>query len=71
MKKLFIVGLLSVMPVLLWSIPVAAATPDENASHVANCAVTMGGEHVADCARTMERGVSECAQMKGPCDHMP
>ncbi|MBM3705102.1 MAG: hypothetical protein FJW66_01115 [Actinobacteria bacterium] len=40
-----------------------------NASHVANCATAMGGQHVAFCAQTMEKGVSECAQMKATCVH--
>jgi hypothetical protein len=48
---------------------VAFAAPNENASHVANCAIMMGGQHIAECAQTMDKGVSECAQMKGPCEH--
>ncbi len=68
MKKFLTVVLLVVALTVALAVPVAAA-PGENASHVAFCAVTMGGQHVAECAKTMDRGVSTCARMKGPCDH--
>jgi len=68
MKKFLMTTLLVSVLVLAWGNPVMAA-PDENASHVAACAVTMGGQHVAECAQTMDKGVSECAQMSGPCPH--
>ncbi len=72
MKKVLIISSLFVMSALAGASPVMAA-PNENASHLAFCAVTMGGQHVAECAQNMALGVSECAQMKGPglCDHNP
>lgn len=30
---------------------------------VSQMATTKGGQHVAQCAKTMEKGVSECAQL--------
>ncbi|OGO17019.1 MAG: hypothetical protein A2Z02_04765 [Chloroflexi bacterium RBG_16_48_7] len=70
MKYIGILGLLVTLLALATATPVMAA-PNENASHLAYCAVTMGGEHVAECAQNMALGVSECAQLKGPglCDH--
>jgi len=67
MKRIAIVGLTIVVLTLAWATPVSAA-PNKNASHVAQCAVNMGGQHVAACAHTLT-GVSECAQMRGPCPH--
>lgn len=67
MKRIAIVSLAVITLTLAWATPVAAA-PNKNASHVAKCAVQMGGQHVASCAQTMG-GVSECARMKGPCPH--
>jgi hypothetical protein len=67
MKKLFAAVVLVGMFII--AVPVvASAAPNANASHVANCATQMGGQHVAACAKAMDRGVSECAQMSGPCD---
>lgn len=64
MRKIFGVMVLGVSLVLiLATTPVLAAPPDVNASHVAVCAVTMGGQHVADCAQIMDQGVSNCAIM--------
>lgn len=70
MKKIGLIGLFVVIMAVFTAIPATAAPPG-NASHVAFCAVTMGGQHVAECARSMEQGVSHCAMMKGPglCDH--
>jgi hypothetical protein len=67
-KKIFAVIALVVLFIVA-SPGVVSAAPNENASHVANCAVTMGGQHIAECAQMMEQGVSECAQMQGPCEH--
>jgi hypothetical protein len=69
MKKIKIVIFLAVLIIGIstFASPLFAISP--NASHVANCATTMGGQHVADCAKTMDKGVSVCAQMKGPCEH--
>ena len=72
MKKIKVVIFLAVLIIGIstFASPLLAATsPNANASHVANCATTMGGQHVAECAKTMDKGVSECAQMKGPCEH--
>lgn len=70
MKKVAVIGSLILMVALFWVSPVMAAGPNENASHVAFCAVTMGGQHVAECARNMAFGVSLCAQTEGTglCD---
>jgi len=68
LKRIIVIALLVITLMLTLVTPVAAG-PNENASHVAQCAVTMGGQHVAECARTMDRGVSQCAQMSGPCPH--
>ncbi len=46
----------------------AIAAPNDNASHVALCATSMGGTHIAQCAQTMDRGVSMCATME-QCPH--
>jgi hypothetical protein len=70
MKRILAVALSVIVLFIALAVPVAAA-PNENASHIASCAVTMGGQHVAHCAQRMDRGVSTCAQMSGPCDHMP
>ena len=64
MKKVAVIGSLLVVLALFWASP-ALAQPNENASHLAFCAVTMGGQHVAECARNMPLGVSQCAQMVG------
>jgi hypothetical protein len=69
LKRIIVIALLVITLMLTLVTPVAAAGPNENASHVAQCAITMGGQHVAECARTMDRGVSQCAQMSGPCPH--
>lgn len=63
MKRTITIALSVVILMLTLITPVAAAGPDDNASHVAQCAVTMGGQHVAEHARAMEQGVSGCAQM--------
>ncbi len=68
MRRILAIAIL-VITLMLTLVAPAAAAPDENASHVAHCAVTMGGQHVAHCAQTMDIGVSECAQMSGPCPH--
>ena len=70
MKRIGIISVLMAIVALAIAAPVMAAPPD-NASHLAFCAITMGGEHVAECAQNMELGVSLCAQMTGPglCDH--
>jgi len=64
MRKTFgTMVLILALVLMLGAAPVLAAAPNENASHVAVCAVTMGGQHVANCAQTMELGVSSCATM--------
>lgn len=68
MKRMITVGLSVVVLTLALAQP-AFAAPNENASHVAQCATQMGGQHVAECAQTMDRGVSECAQMETDCTH--
>ncbi len=70
MKKVLGITLFATIATLLTAAP-AAAAPAPRASHVAQCAVEHGGQHVAECAQTMERGISECAQMTGPCEHQP
>ena len=73
MKKIKIVIFLAVLIIGIstFASPLLAATvPNVKASHVANCATTMGGQHVAECAKSMDKGVSECAKMKTPCDHV-
>ena len=67
MKRIIALVALLMALIIASATPVIAA-PNENASHVAQCATQMGGQHVADCAQTMDRGVSECAQMTGTCD---
>ena len=62
-------AVVSLVGLMVLGVPsIALAAPNENASHVAKCATTMGGQHVAQCAQAMEQGVSQCAQMSGPCD---
>ena len=68
MKKTFLLSFIVPALALARGTPVSAA-PNEEVSHVAACAVEMGGQHVAECAGKMGKGVSECAQMSGPCDH--
>lgn len=68
MKKLLVA--VAFAGLLTLALPSAvSAAPNANASHVAQCATEMGGQHVAQCAQAMDRGVSECAQMSGPCEH--
>jgi hypothetical protein len=68
MKK--ILAAVALVALFVLAVPgVASAAPNPNASHVAQCATEKGGQHVAACAQDMERGVSECALMSGPCDH--
>ena len=58
-----------ILVVLVFSLALVApafAKPDtlpENASCIAFCATTEGGQHVANCAQTMGKGVSACAKM--------
>ena len=61
MKKFVVAGLIALATAVFWVVPVSAA-PNENASHVAQCATQMGGQHVAGCAQTMDMGVSTCAK---------
>ncbi len=68
MKKILAVIVLVVLFIMVGP-TTAMAAPNENASHVANCATMMGGQHVADCAQMMEQGVSRCARMTDPCEH--
>ena len=65
MKRTFVIASLVITLMVSMVTPVLAVGPDDNASHVARCAVTMGGQHVAEHARTMDQGVSGCAQMSG------
>jgi hypothetical protein len=54
------------MILVLSLVTIGFAALNSNASHIANCATSMGGQHVAACAQSMDRGVSGCATMK-PC----
>jgi hypothetical protein len=69
--KVLIFSVVLIIGLTAFASPLLAVSPviDSNASHVANCATEMGGQHVASCAQAMEKGVSECAQMKGSCNH--
>jgi len=69
MKKIKVLIFLVVLIIGIstFASPLLAISP--NTSHVAKCATEMDGQHVAECAQTMDKGVSECAQMKVPCEH--
>lgn len=60
MKRIVGVSLLALALTLVWGTPVLAA-PNANASKVAICATSHGGQHVANCAQIMDQGVSTCA----------
>jgi hypothetical protein len=62
MRKVLMAVMVAAALTIFWAAP-ALAAPNESASHVGRCAVEMGGGHVAECARTMEQGVSTCAEM--------
>ena len=61
MKRIITISLAVLTLVFATVTPVFAA-PNANASHVAKCATSMGGQHVAQCAQNMDRGVSQCAR---------
>ncbi len=53
--------LLTIVTTLLFLLTFTSTAFAANA--VSQMATTKGGQHVAQCAQTMEKGVSDCAQM--------